>query len=406
MEILAPQFQACHHLNHSVDNFIPKTPIHLPLSRPEYNPPPSIKIKTPQKKSNLKPMTTTSDVLYLMDSLKLPIQLDIYASLVRECTKLRDPFKAVELHDHMRKGGVRLSLPLLNRVLLMFVRCGCFENARQLFHQMFVRDFNSWAVMIAGFCEEGSYVESVSLFTKMLREQHFSDFCDRRMKFLVTGIVAFVLKACVGMMDLELGTQVHCWLCKMGYSKEAALSSSLINFYGKMKHFAVAQTVFEQIFSQNTAVWTSQVVNCCCDDDFEGAVHVFKEMGMARVRKNGYTFSSVFKACGRMADVVCGRQVHANAIKLGLELDDYVLCALVDMYGRCGSLHDANRAFDSGRDRRNGACYNVMVKNYVEHGYSLEAIKILDEMKEVGLEPRESLLNEVKFVDNITRWMI
>ncbi|XP_073130359.1 pentatricopeptide repeat-containing protein At1g31790 [Henckelia pumila] len=403
MEILAPQSQAFHYLNDSAANFIPKTPIQLPLYRPEYNPPQPIKIKTRPKKWNPKPMTTTSDVLHLMDSLKLPIPLDIYASLVRECTKWRDPFKAVELHDHMRKGGVRLSLPLLNRVLLMYVRCGCIENARQLFDQMFVRDFISWAVMIAGFCEEGSYVESVCLFTKMLREQHFSDLCDRRMKFLVIGIVAFVLKACVGLMDLELGMQVHCWLCKTGYSKEAASSSSLINFYGKMKDFAVAQCVFEQVCSRNTAIWTSRVVNCCCDDDFGGAVRVFKEMGMARVRKNGYTFSSVFKACGRMADVVCGRQVHANALKLGLELDDYVLCALIDMYGRCGSLQDANRAFDSGRDRRNGACYNVMVQNYVLHGYSLEAIKILDEMKEFGLEPRESLINEVRFVDNITR---
>lgn len=44
-----------------------------------------------------------------------------------------------------------------------------------------------------------------------------------------------------------------------------------------------------------------------------------------------------------------------------------------------------------------------MVKNYARHGYSLEAIKILDEMKEVGLEPRELLLKEVKFVDDITR---
>ncbi|KZV31495.1 pentatricopeptide repeat-containing protein [Dorcoceras hygrometricum] len=404
--IVAPQSQAFHHLSDPVENFISKAPIHLSLNRPDYNPPPSIKIKSPPKKSNPKPITTTSDVLYLMDSLKLPLQLDIYASLVTECTKLRDPFKAVELHKHMRKGRIRLSLPLLNRILLMYVSCGCTENARQLFDQMFVRDFSTWAVMIAGFCEEGSYIESVSLFTKMLREQHFSDFCDRRMKFLVIGIVAFVLKACVGLMDLELGMQVHCWSCKMGYSKDAALSSSLINFYGKMKRFEVARNVFEHICSQNTAIWTSRVVNCSSDDDFEGAVFVFKEMGTSQVRKNSYTFSSVFKACGRMADLVCGQQVHADAIKLGLESDVYVLCALVDMYGRCGSLHDAYMAFDTGRDKRNGACYNVMVKNYVEHGYSLKAIKILDEMKEVGLEPCESLLNEVRFVDNITRWMI
>ena len=38
---------------------------------------------------------------------------------------------------------------------------------------------------------------------------------------------------------------------------------------------------------------------------------------------------------------VCGSQVHVDAIKLGLELDDFVQCGLIDMYGKCGIVDDA-----------------------------------------------------------------
>ncbi|CAA0820407.1 Pentatricopeptide repeat-containing protein [Striga hermonthica] len=131
----------------------PLTQLQLPLHRPEHKPPKPIRTGNPKTR----PVATTSDVLRLMDSLRFPVPLDIYALLVGECAESGDPSKAVELHDHVRRSRLRLGVGMLNRIMLMHVSCGSLAHARQVFDQMLVTDFNSWAVVIAACVENGEY---------------------------------------------------------------------------------------------------------------------------------------------------------------------------------------------------------------------------------------------------------
>lgn len=284
----------------------------------------------------------------------------------------------------------------MNQILLMHVAVECFKHARQLFDEMSVRDFNSWAILIAGSVENGGNDEAIRLFVRMLLDKGFENASGDHMELSIPGIVMCVLRACVCTEDFEFGRQVHGWLWKMGFSRNSGLSSFLISFYGKMKHYEGAQSVFKQVNCRDTAVWTSRIVNHCNGGDFESVVSVFTEMGREGVKKNEYTFSNVLKACRKTGTLEYGRQVHANAVKLGLESDGFVQCALVDLYGKRGSLRDAAKVFEIGRKKRNNACYNAMFANYMQHGLCVEAIRTLYEMKMAGFKPRESMINEVE----------
>ncbi|XP_042035326.1 pentatricopeptide repeat-containing protein At1g31790-like [Salvia splendens] len=399
MEITAARAPSLLHMNiqlKNLNNFNAnhKTQIQLPLHRPKYKLP----FKPVRIKPAKKPVTTTSDILRLMDGLKLPIPIDIYTSLMEECTESGDPFKAIELHEHIRTSGIHPSLPVINRILLMYVSSGCLEHARKVFDEMTVRDFNSWAILIAGCVQNGEFNEATELFVKMLSDKELENAGADQMGFSVPGILMCVLRACVCTVDFELGRQVHGWLWKVGFSKNDALSSFLISFYGKLKHYEGAERVFQQVKCRDTAVWTSRIVNCCNDDNFVGVANVFKEMGEEGVKKNEYTFSIVLKACRRMGAIRYGRQVHANAMKLGLDSDSFVQCALVDLYGKCGALSDATRAFEFGRSKRNSACYNAMLANYMQHGLCVKAVRTLYEMRTAGLKPREAMLDRVELV--------
>ncbi|CAA0820408.1 Unknown protein [Striga hermonthica] len=182
----------------------PPTQLQLPLHRPEHKPPKPIRTGNPKTR----PVTTTSDVLRLMDSLRFPVPLDIYALLVGECAESGDPSKAVELHDHVRRSRLRLGVGMLNRIMLMHVSCGSLAHARQVFDQMLVTDFNSWAVVIAACVENGEYDEAIELFVKMLRGKGFKNVDDKnQMCFSVSGILVCVLRACLQTMKFELGVQ-------------------------------------------------------------------------------------------------------------------------------------------------------------------------------------------------------
>ncbi|XVE59858.1 hypothetical protein DITRI_Ditri05aG0080900 [Diplodiscus trichospermus] len=332
---------------------------------------------------------TTSDILRLMDSLSLPIPADIYASLIKECTISRHSRRALELHAHMKRSRIKFSLPLLNRLLLMHASCDHLEIARQLFDQMFVRDFNSWAIMIVACLRADDYEQAVAYFVLMLR----SNFT---LKF-PAWIIICVLKSCVLTKNMELGKQVHGQLLKLGFSNDLSLSGSLINFYGHFRCIDDANFVFNQLSRHNTVIWTAKIVNSCREDQFSKVIDDFIEMGRQGIKKNSFTFSSVLKACAGMNDDgMSGRQVHANSMKLGMESDVFIQCGLINMYGKCGLVRDAEKAFEIVGDKENIACWNAMLMGYLHNKLCIQAIKLLYRMKEAGIKVQESLINDVR----------
>ncbi|XP_061341734.1 pentatricopeptide repeat-containing protein At1g31790 [Gastrolobium bilobum] len=332
---------------------------------------------------------TTLDILRLMNSLSFPIPIDIYTSLIKECTVSGDPETAIELHAHITRSGIKPPLPLLNRILIMFVSCGLLESARNLFDSMTVRDFNSWAILFVAYYDIADYEEAIGVFVSMLGQLGMLDFPP--------WIWACLLKACACTVNISLGMQVHGWLLKLGIYDHVLLSSSLISFYGRLKCLEDANVVFDQVSRHNTLTWTAKMISDCRERHFSEVLGDFKEMGRQGIKKDSFTFSSVLKACGKMLDHErCGEQVHADAVKLGLVSDDYVQCSLIAMYGRSGLLRDAKQMFEMTQNERKVDCWNAMLMGYIQNGLYFEAVKFLYQMKAAGMQPQESLLNKVR----------
>ncbi|XP_030453847.1 pentatricopeptide repeat-containing protein At1g31790 [Syzygium oleosum] len=370
-------------------------PLELQTPTPQTNPstidshPASEGRKIPTEKKNNSALSATTDVLRLLDGLGVTVSPDIYISLIKECTANGDSAGALELHKHVRRSGLRPNLHLLNRVLLMYVSCGCLVSARKVFEGMLQRDFSSWAILIVGYVEEGEYKEAIRLFVRML--------CCINVSEVPPWIVVCMLKACVHSANKDLGEQVHGWLLKQGSGGENPLPRSLIEFYGKFKCGDCANIIFQQLSTHNSAIWTAKLAYDCSGHQYDMVFSNFREIERAGIRKSTSMFLSVLKACGRVKDDGhCGRQVHAKAIKVGVESDAFVQSGLVDMYGQLGLLRDARTVFDMVKNKKSLIFWNAMIKNYIKHGLSIEAIKLLYQMKEAGLTLREDLLDEVR----------
>ncbi|KAL5800814.1 hypothetical protein ACOSQ3_032446 [Xanthoceras sorbifolium] len=345
------------------------------------------------------PSSTTTDILSLFDNLCLPITPDIYTSLIKECTLKKDSSRALELHDHIKNTNFRPTLVLLNRLILMHVSCGQLFTARQLFDQMPFKDLYSWAVIILGYIDVADYQESITLFVNMIMQQQQLCRTSHLLLEFPSWIIVCLLKACVCTLNMELGKQVHGLLLKLGRSSDTSFTGSLISFYGKFGCLEDANFVFNQLLNHNTVVWTAKIGNNCREGHFLDVFRDFIEMGREGIKKNSFTISSVLKACaGLDDDGNCGRQVHVNAIKIGLEWDEYVQCGLVDMYGKCGLVRDAKRVFGMISNKKNFACWNAMLVGYVRNGFCVEAVKHLYQMKAAGIEVQESLIEDVRII--------
>ncbi|MED6143512.1 hypothetical protein PIB30_006770 [Stylosanthes scabra] len=335
--------------------------------------------------------SSTLDILSLMEALYNPIPIDIYTSLVKECTDSGDADTAIQLHYHITNSGIKPPLPFINRILIMLVSCGLLEDARHVFDLMSVRDFNTWATLFVAYYDNADYAEVARVFVSMVEDLGMQD-----SKFPVW-MWGCLLKACTCSENFHLGMQAHGWLLKLGACGDAVLSSSLINFYGKFKCLEDANAVFNGASRRNMLTWSAKIVGACRENQFYEVLSYFKEMGRQGVTKESFTISSVLKACQKMLNrEQCGEQVHANAIKLGMVSDKYVKCSLIAMYGRSGLLRDAEKVFEMEQNERNVCCWNAMVMGYMHNSMHIEALRFLYQMKEAGMQPQENLFNEVR----------
>ena len=60
--------------------------------------------------------------------------------------------------------------------------------------------------------------------------------------------------------------------------------------------------------------------------------------------------------------------------------------ALIDMYGKSGSMSDADVVF-SNRAKDDLVSWTAMIVGNAEHGYSKRALEMFEEMCHVGLKP-------------------
>ena len=73
--------------------------------------------------------------------------------------------------------------------------------------------------------------------------------------------------------------------------------------------------------------------------------------------------------------------------KLSLhEMDDPFGSTLVDMYGKCGLLEEAQKVFDKFLFHSKGL-WNAIIAAYAECEHSEEAIECFDQMQEKGTSP-------------------
>ncbi|KAJ0237012.1 Pentatricopeptide repeat-containing protein [Hirschfeldia incana] len=339
------------------------------------------------------PRCSTSDILRIMDSLSLPGNEDLYSSLAKESTSECDQRGAYDLTVHILKSSVRPRTSFLNRLLLMHVSCGRLDTARQVFDRMPRRDFHSWAIVILGYIETGcDYEEAVSLFVSMLEHQN----CASK---IAPWIMGCVLKASAVMGDLGLGQQVHGLCQKLGFIEEedSYLSGSLIRFYGELGCLEDANLVLEQLSNADTVAWAAKVSNDYREGEFEEVIRGFVEMGKQGIKKNVSVFSKVLKASAWVGDGGrSGGGVHADALKLGFESDCLIRCRLIEMYGKYGKVRDAEKAFMSRKDEMSVGCWNAMAAGYMQNGCYIEAIKLLYQMKAIGITVQDALLSEVK----------
>ncbi|MCI03508.1 pentatricopeptide repeat-containing protein, partial [Trifolium medium] len=101
---------------------------------------------------------------------------------------------------------------------------------------------------------------------------------------------------------------------------------------------------------------------------------------------NAVTITTILSACAQLGSLSFGKWVHQLIKSKNLEPNIYVSTALVDMYAKCGNILEAWQLFDS-MSEKNTVTWNTMIFGYGLHGYGHEALKLFNEMLNLGFNP-------------------
>lgn len=104
------------------------------------------------------------------------------------------------------------------------------------------------------------------------------------------------------------------------------------------------------------------------------------------VDSDAITYLNIIKACAASKDILHGRLIHSNILRLGFEVIAYVGNALVDMYCKCESLGDARSVFQD-MDQPHLEAWNALIGGCAQLGQAEEAFELFNAMKHRRLEP-------------------
>ncbi|XP_077236575.1 pentatricopeptide repeat-containing protein At3g16610-like [Tasmannia lanceolata] len=262
---------------------------------------------------------------------------------------------------------------------------GCMIYASRLFNRINSRTTQLWNSMISGYIDCGLPNKAFCIFREMVTE--FSG----EFKTLSKVPLTLLLPECSP--SFLTGLEIHAHAYRIGLESNLSVNNALIAMYIKRGDIELSERVFQRTLEKDVISWNTMVSGYARLHDFDQAFDVFRQMHSEDMKPDEFTFSSVLSGCGHSAALRQGMGVHGCIIKSGFS-EDYCIVhnSLVDMYGKCGSIEEAEKAFDE-MTCRDDVSWNTMISCYGANARPHEAFSLFEEMQEKGWKP-----NRVTFI--------
>ncbi|XP_077234260.1 LOW protein: PPR containing-like protein [Tasmannia lanceolata] len=348
-----------------------------------------------------------------------------------------------QIHTYMVKTSNDSNSFGSSSLVDMYSKCGCFSDAFQVFNETSEKDLVSKNAMVAACCREGELELAFDIFQKVpaindtVSWNTLISGCAQKgygvkaLELFVqmgkNGIrqnehtFASVLNACSSLKSLKHGKEVHAFVLKNGLSLNSFISSGIVDVYCKCDNLQYAEYVHGAIHTENVFSNSSLIMGYCSQGKMVQARMLFDSLseknsvvwtalfsGYIRLRQCNAVYDlfreftmresgvvpdvlilvTVLGACAIQAALDHGKQVHNYIIRMGIEMEDKLSSAMVDMYAKCGNMNYSEVIFKQVTNR-DQVLYNALMAGYAHNGRENEAILLFEEMLRRDIGPDE-----------------
>eukprot|EP00250_Pteridium_aquilinum_P003650 c13960_g1_i1 orf=674-3286(-) len=267
----------------------------------------------------------------------------------------------------------------------MYSRCGALGSAGVTFHKMVVKNIFTWTTMITTYLQHGHSNEALLLY-KQLQQVNMEP---------NEYIFSSALSACADLAALSEGESIYKCIVQRGVESEVVLTA-LLHMYGKCGSLDSARFVFDNMYQHSVVSWTAMVSSYAQQGCAKEALQLFRQMQEQGLEPNQVTCISVLSACASLAALTEGTTIHSCILECGFQLDVMTGTALINFYGKCAALEEAEAVFLKMRER-SVVSWNALIAANGEHGHGKEAFRLLIQMLHRGVKP-----DDVTFINMIS----
>lgn len=315
--------------------------------------------------------------------------IDAYLSLLQACNKAKTASHVKQVHAHLSLHSVPLSGLLGDYLVISLAKCGVVEDAIFTSQSLPWRSVFSWTAIISACVDSRHGTHALRLYQCMQDDGVLPD--------AFTFVSLF--KACASISDLLHGKQLHVAALWKGFAIDIFVGSALIHMYGKCGAAMEAELVFCSLSSHTVVSWSSMLSAYVQEGQGLKALCLYRQMQNEGVVLDQMASMLAIQACCSIVEheetsllkepsntempFDIGRALHADAKRKGFLSDAYLANSLVNLYGKCGAIGEAEHMFDAVA-HRDIVSWNAMLSVYVEKGQGHKALQLYTQIRNQG----------------------
>ncbi|KAI5057039.1 hypothetical protein GOP47_0028857 [Adiantum capillus-veneris] len=341
-------------------------------------------------------------LLFALQACALYAELEEVSLIGEQSAKGKALSMGKALHCDAEMRSFTSDIFICNAILKVYAKSMEFLEAEVMFSALRWRNVVSWSTMLSAYIDQCQGVTALRLYRQM--QEHVAWSTDE-----LTFVIA--LQACICLLEngpdrvagvqsnntasLEVGRSLHADACRKGFTSGAVLMTTLACMYSSCGSLIEAESMFSSLTMRVNPHWSAMLSIYVKHNKAEKALLGYRQMHIEGIRAEGIAITCAVRACIILAeeDEACslngyqtrvvaleiGRALHADACRQGFMSDDFVCRAIIRMYGKCGSLHEAEDVFE-GLPQKTIVLWNAMLSAYV--GQSLGE-KVLDLFEQI-----------------------
>ncbi|KAL5210585.1 hypothetical protein ABZP36_006208 [Zizania latifolia] len=314
---------------------------------------------------------------------------DLLASLLDALPRHPSPrHRLAHLRGLLPVSLLRRYPALALRLLHLHASLGLLSYAHHMFDHLLPararEDAFPWNCLVAGYTHLGRHDDALALYLQMDEEAVSRD------RFTFTS----ALQACASVGSVALGQAVHRDVVRAGLASDVSVCDALVHMYAGCGDIPRALRVFDAMPDRDAVSWNIVLAECLRHglSQSQQAMELWRRMLEQGHEPDSVTLSTMLS----MLPLSCdsdkrGLEIHAWAIRHGLDMELPVANALIGMYSEKEEQSHALSVFDS-MTVRDLLSWNAIIAAHLQ---DYRILMMFRRMVDSGVQPDETTFASV-----------